>query len=71
MESIGISTVIIAMQAFQNRIEAMTVARLLLTHHPMGKPLGDPFDHDEHVRVVQSALKLLQEAEAVGTTRFA
>jgi len=71
MEAIGISTVIIAMQAFQNRIEAMTIARLLLTHHPMGKPLGDPFDHAEHVRVIRQALLLLAEAEAVGTTRFA
>jgi len=71
MESIGISTVIIAMQAFQNRIEAMTVARLLLTHHLMGKPLGDPFDHDEHLRILREALNLLKEAETVGTTRFA
>ncbi len=70
MESIGISTVIIAMQAFQNRIEAMSVARLLLTHHLMGKPLGDPFDHAEHMRVVRAALSLLENAESVGTTRF-
>lgn len=71
MEAVGIPTVIIAMQAFQNRIEAMTVARLLLTHHPMGKPLGDPFDHKEHLRIIHEALKLLEDADRVGTTRFA
>lgn len=49
----------------------MNVARLLLTHHPMGKPLGAPFDHDEHLRIMRQALKLLKEAEAVGTTGFA
>jgi hypothetical protein len=71
MEAIGISTVIIAMQAFQNRIDAMTVARLLLTHHPMGKPMGAPFDHEEHTRIIREALKLLEDATQVGTTRFA
>lgn len=65
MESIGISTVIVAMQAFQNRIEAMNVARLLLTHHPMGKPLGAPFDHDEHLRIMRQAIQLLDDAETV------
>ena len=71
MEAMGILTVIVAMQAFQNRIEAMSVARLLLTHHPMGKPLGAPFDHDEHTRVMREALQLLIDADAIGTTRFA
>lgn len=71
MESVGIPTVIVAMQAFQSRIEAMSVARLLLTHHPMGKPLGTPFDHDEHIRIVRVALQLLANAQELGTTRFA
>lgn len=62
---------IIAMQAFQNRIEVMSVARLLLTHHLMGKPMGAPFDHDEHMRIISEALKLLEDAEGIGTTRFA
>lgn len=71
MESVGIPTVIVAMQAFQSRIEAMSVSRLLLTHHPMGKPLGMPFDHDEHIRILREALQLLSDAEELGTTRFA
>jgi hypothetical protein len=71
MESAGIPTVIVAMQAFQKRIEALSVARLLLTHHPMGKPLGMPFDHDEHTRILREALQLLEDAEELGTTRFA
>lgn len=71
MESIGIPTVIIAMQAFQSRIEAMKVARLLLTHHPMGLPIGIPFDHEEHLRIIRKALTLLDEAETGETTQFA
>lgn len=71
MESIGISTVIVAIQAFQNQIEVMKVSRLLLTHHPMGKPLGAPFDHDEHLRIMRKAIQLLSDADEIGTTHFA
>jgi hypothetical protein len=42
LEEAGIATVIIAIRAFRDRLEAMTPARLLLTPHLLGQPLGSP-----------------------------
>jgi hypothetical protein len=67
LEEAGIATVIIAIRAFRDRLEAMTPARLLLTPHLLGQPLGSPNNVERHRAVVLSALGLLEGAERAGT----
>ena len=67
LEQAGIATVIIAIHAFKKRLKVMTPARLLLTPHLMGKPLGSPNDTERHRAVVLAALRLLKEAKRAGT----
>jgi len=69
IEAAGIPTVIIAVQAFRDRLEAMTPPRLLLTPYLMGRPLGRPHQPQQHRAVLQSALALLEQAEQAGTIR--
>jgi hypothetical protein len=68
-ESAGIPTVIVAIQAFQARLTAMTVPRLLVTPHLMGRPIGQPGDTDRQQAVIRSALTLLETAEQAGTVQ--
>ncbi|MBI1299272.1 hypothetical protein GC175_30440 [bacterium] len=62
-------TVIIAVKAFQRRLEAMHVPRLLVTPHTMGRPLGYPQDRERHQAVLAAALDLLTTATSAGTIR--
>jgi hypothetical protein len=66
LEGAGIATVIIAARAFRRRLEAMTLPRVLITPHLMGRPLGAPGDHETQQLAVVTALQLLQHAEDVG-----
>ena len=67
LEEAGITTVIIAVAAFRDRLLAMQVPRLVLTPHLMGRPLGAPGARKEQGMVLQTALDLLESASAVGT----
>ena len=63
MEDAGIATVVIAADAFRPRLEAMSLPRLLLTPHPMGRVLGAPGDVERQTEVLEAALRFLDEAE--------
>jgi hypothetical protein len=67
LETAGISTVIIAAQAFRKRMEMMTLPRVLLTPHLMGRPLGPPCRRDVQRKVLLAALRLLEQAQGPGT----
>jgi hypothetical protein len=62
LEADGIPTVIIVVKAFLPRLDPMKVPRLVLTHHPMGRPLGAPGDRERQRDVIIAALKLLETA---------
>jgi hypothetical protein len=66
-EESGISTVIVAVKAFRASMEVMSLPRVLLTPHPMGRPLGAPGDQERQREVIMAALNLLGEAGGGGT----
>lgn len=67
LEAAGIPTVMIGVRAFRPRMEAMTLSRLLITPHLMGRPVGAPGDVEGQRATVMAALDLLERAERVGT----
>lgn len=67
LESGGIATVVIAAKAFRALMEGMRIPRLLLTAHPMGRPLGAPGDVERQREVILTALEMLQNAQDGGT----
>ncbi len=67
MEAGGIPTVVIGIRAFQERLMAMRVPRLVITPHPLGRTLGAPGDRETQARVIQAALDLLETATVPGT----
>ncbi|MBI4789779.1 MAG: hypothetical protein HY782_22330 [Chloroflexi bacterium] len=67
LEADGIPTVVIAVKAFLPRLEPMKIPRLVITHHPMGRPLGAPGDRERQREVIIAALKLLETATEGGT----
>ena len=69
LEEAGTPTVIVAVKAFQRRLEAMRVPRALIAPHRMGRPLGRPGDRDRQRQVVEAALGLLETASEAGTIR--
>lgn len=66
-EESGIATVGIFVRSFRHVPEQMTLPRTVVTRHPMGRPLGAPFDHQRHRKVTEAALDLLETAEGPGT----
>jgi hypothetical protein len=69
LEEAGIPTVIIAVKAFQKRLEAMHAPRVLITPHLMGRPLGRPGDRNHQRQVIEAALDLLETAAEAGAVR--
>jgi hypothetical protein len=67
LEEAGISTVIIAVEAFAFRMEKMMLPRLVKTPHPMGRPMGAPGDNARQRDCLLAALKLLEDANQAGT----
>ena len=53
---------VIAVKAFLPRLEPMKIPRLVLTSHPMGRPLGAPGDRERQRDVMITAFKLLETA---------
>ena len=66
-EEAGIPSVIIMSTVFKDRTVAMSPARVLLTAHPMGRPLSAPFDVEKQRGVLKAGLDLLETAVAGGT----
>jgi hypothetical protein len=67
LEEAGIATVIVAVRAFQPRLQAMAVPRLVTTPFLMGRPLGLPGDYQGQRRVIDVALHLLATARHNGS----
>lgn len=61
-EENGISTVVIAVEAFKEKLISMSLPRVLITPFPMGRPIGFPGNSRQHLRVIKEALNLLTEA---------
>ncbi len=67
LEESGIPTVLIAVRAFRARLEMMTLPRVVLTPHLMGRPIGPPGDRSRQRQTLEAALDLLREAPKAGT----
>ena len=67
LEAGGIATVVIAAKTFLPLMEGMRLPRLLLSAHPMGRPLGAPGNVERQRDVILVALEMLQNAEGGGT----
>jgi len=66
IEEAGIPTVIVAVKAFETRMRMMTLPRVVLTPHLLGRPFGVPGDHATQRAVILAALKLLESAPQEG-----
>ncbi len=66
-EEAGIATVVVAVNAFENRLRKMVVPRVLLTPFLMGRPLGKPGDLNTQKAIVTKALNLLEKAQKGGS----
>jgi len=66
-EEAEIPSVIIMSAVFKDHTAAMTPARILLTPHPMGRPLSAPFDTEKQAAVLKAGLDLLENAAGGGT----
>ena len=67
MEAAGIATVIIAVRAFRDQLQKMSLPRVITTPHLLGRPLGAPVDRKRQRESVMAALNLLESAKQVGT----
>jgi hypothetical protein len=63
IEATGIPTVSVNIEAFAHVPRQMSVARSLITPHPLGRPLGAPGDSERQLAVVEAALDLFDVAE--------
>ena len=66
-EESGISTVVIAVEAFREKLVSMSLPRVLITPFPMGRPIGFPGNRKQHLTVIKEALNLLTEATEAKT----
>lgn len=66
MEEGGIATVVVGSGIFRDRLAAMRLPRTVITHHPMGRPLGAPGDRERQRMVIAAALELLETAREGG-----
>ena len=62
-EEAGIPTTTIFIRAFRHVADEMKLARVVVTRHPMGRPLGAAGDHATHRKVVGAALRLFDTAD--------
>jgi hypothetical protein len=70
LEAAGIATVVIAVSAFQDRLSAMRLPRLVVTPYLMGRPLGMPGDQMQQRSTLMAALDLLENASHPQTIRL-
>ena len=69
-EEAGIPTVVVACSPFAGRLEKMSLPRLLLTRHPMGRVFGPPGNRARQEAVLLAALDLLESARTNGTVKW-
>jgi len=69
-EEAGIATVIIAVKAFGEMLSSMSLPRVLLTNHPMGRPVGPPMDRENQTEVVSAALDMLEDTSQGASIRL-
>jgi hypothetical protein len=60
IEESGIPTVTIMTKAFAHRASEMSVPRTLVVRHPVGRPMGAPFDTSRHMSVLNAAFDLFE-----------
>jgi hypothetical protein len=63
IETIGIPTVCVYIEAFRPDAELLKPARTLVTPHVMGRPLGLPHRREQQMAVIRAALHLLETAD--------
>lgn len=61
------ATVVIGTAVHRDRVEAMSLPRLVLVPHPMGRPLGAPHDVERQTEILLAALDLLDSAVENGS----
>jgi hypothetical protein len=61
-ESKGLPTSVVMVRAFRHVADEMALARVVVTRHPMGRPLGAAGDHARHRRVLIAAIELFDSA---------
>jgi len=62
LEEGGIATVVIGVAAFRDRLTAMSLPRLVITPHLMGRPLGMPQNRARQREILLAAFDLLDHA---------
>ena len=67
LEAAGIATVIIAVRAFRDQSQKMTLPRVITTPHLLGRTLGAPGDRKRQRDSILAALNLLETAKQAGT----
>ncbi len=67
LEEAGIATVIVASQVFEKRMRMMTLPRVLLTPHLMGRPVGPVGNLKRQRETLLAAIGLLESARGAGT----
>lgn len=65
IESAGIPTVCVYVEAFELNAQLMKPPRVLLTPHTMGRPIGLPKDRKRQFSVIRAALRLLETSDHV------
>lgn len=63
LETAGIATVGIYIEAFAHVPHQMSLPRVLITPHPLGRPIGAPNDAERQLAVVEAALDLFDVGE--------
>ena len=66
LEEAGIATVVIGTRAWRDRMLALSLARVVVTPHLAGRPIGAPGDRHGQRQVLMTALNLLEQAQGVG-----
>jgi hypothetical protein len=67
IEESGTPTVVVMVKAFGHVAERMSLPRVVLTPHPMGRPFGAAGDIETQREVLDAALDLLDRATDGGT----
>ena len=67
IESVGIPTVCVYIEAFRPDAELLKPARTLVTPHLLGRPLGLPHQREQQRAVILTALRLLETADYAPT----
>ena len=62
IEGVGIATTAVFVRAFRHVADEMKLPRVVITNHPMGRPLGPVGDTARQRQVVEQALALIDTA---------